>query len=111
MFSLLIICHSLFTERAETVLKQLVVAVQSSKTKEKKENVEEEEKKDEEEVILEDDVITPTNEIPATLQEPPIEDLTKQLDQTKLTVARKISGSRLKRQTKSISGKLYSQFK
>ena len=87
MFSLLIICPSLFTERAETVLKQLVVAVQSSKTKEKKENVEEEEKKDEEEVVLEDDVITPTNEIPATLQEPPIEDLTKQLDQTKLTVA------------------------
>ena len=50
--------------------------------KRKKENVEEGEKKDEEEVVLEDDVITPTNEISATLQEPPIEDLTKQLDQT-----------------------------
>ena len=104
---MLIICPSLFTERAETVLKQLVVAAQSNKTKDKKENVEEE-KKDDEEVLLEDDVTTPTNEISATLQEPPIEDLTKQLDQTKLTVTRKISG--LKRQTKSISGKLNFQF-
>ena len=104
---MLIICPSLFTERAETVLKQLVVAVQSNKSKDKKENIEEE-KKDDEEVLLEDDVITPTNEISVTLQEPPIEDLTKQLDQTKLTVTRKISG--LKWQTKSISGKIYFQF-
>ena len=58
----------------------------------------------------EDDVITP-NEISATRQESPIEDFTKQLDQTKLTVTQKISGSRLKRHTKSKSGKIYSQFK
>ena len=64
----------------------------------------------EKEMLLKDDVITPTNDVLATLQEPPIKDLTKQLDQTKLTVTRKFSGSRLKRLTKSISGKLYFQF-
>ena len=61
----------------------------------------------EKEMLLKDDVITPTSGVSATLQESPLEALTKQLDQTKLTVTQKFSGSHLKRLTKSISGKLY----
>ena len=64
----------------------------------------------EKEILLKDDVITPTSDVSATLQKSPLEALTKQLDQTKLTVTRKFSDSHLKQPTKSISGKLYFQF-
>ena len=91
------------TARAETVLKQVLVAIKSNQLKEEEDN--EVVKKEEEEVQeTEDDVTTPIVEF-VTLGDRNVDELTVQMEQTNISLKRRLSSSsRLKRQSNSISG-------
>ena len=96
--------------RAETVLKQLLVAMKDAKEREEenqsKESKEEEKEKEEDLTRPEpEDVTTPIIEITPNLS---VNELTVQMDKTTLSPRRRLSSSaKLTRQTNSISGEKF----